>query len=105
MEENYVSFKLENKEDNMIYLAGEVDINTIDDTDGGDWSYEQNDGTFDSHIPGYWKTFNEDLTDEFHDLLNSIDWEDFQQALCNFKNENKTFDCGEYILHINEGEN
>lgn len=100
--EEYVSFKLESKEDSRIYFAGEVDINTIDDTDGGDWSYEQNDGTYGHHIPSYWKT-SEDLSDAFHDLLNSIDWEDFQQSLCDFTKENRTFDCGEYLLHINEG--
>ena len=101
--EKYVSFKLESKSNSNVYLAGCVDINTIDDTDGGNWEYEQNDGTFDSHIPNYWKTFDKDLTDEFHDFLNTIDWEAFQQALCDFKDENRTFDCGEYFLHINEG--
>lgn len=101
--EEYVSFKLESKDDCRIYLAGEVDINTIDDTDGGDWSYEQNDGTIGYHIPTYWKTFTQDLTDAFHEFLNIIDWEAFQQALCDFKSENRTFNCKGYLLHINEG--
>lgn len=104
-DEKFVEFELQSKKDSNIYLKGTVDLDTIDDLDGGDWEYEQNDGTYGQNIPTYWKTFNEDLTDDFHDLLNIIDWENFRQALCDFADENRTFDCGEYILHINGGAN
>lgn len=102
MNENIIKFKLESKNDSRIYLNGGVDINTIDDTDGGDWNYEQNDGTYNNHIPSYWKTFNEDLSDNFHEFLDIIDWEDFQQTLWDYQDENLTVDCGKYLLHIND---
>ena len=104
-EENWITFKIISKEDERLYLAGEVDISSIDDEDGGDWSYEQNNGLFDSHLPSYWKVGSEDLSYKFSMFLNLVDWEIFRQYLSDFQDENKLIDCGDYILHINEGAN
>ena len=98
----YVEFKLINPEDERIYLKGNVDINTIDD-DEPEFEYEQNDGTFDTHLPSYWKTRGEDLTDAFEVFLNIIDWEMFNQYLWDFQDDNDTVNFQGNILIINEG--
>lgn len=98
-----VEFQLISKADSRIYLKGEVDIDTIDDFDGGDWEYEQNNGLFDSHIPTYWKTFGEDLTDEFNDFLGGIDWVMFRQYLVDFADEDETVNFYGNTLIINDG--
>lgn len=102
--EKWINFKLVSKNDERLYLEGEWDITSYDeDTDDGEWTYEQNDGTMQSHIPTYWKRDGENLSFEYDKFLDSIDWEMFRQWLWDCQNENKTVDCGDYLLHINEG--
>ena len=102
MTEEIVAFKIESKSDDIIFLEGSWDISTYDeDTDDGDWEYQQNDGTYQAHLPSYWKVDGENLSEEYDRFLQSIDWEMFRQWLMDFRNESKTTDCGEYILHIN----
>lgn len=103
-EENWVGFKIVSKADDRIYLAGQFDINSYDeDTDMGDWEYEQNDGKMASHIPAYWKVNGENLSFEYEQFIDSIDWEIFRQYLFDFADENKSIDMGTYFLYINEG--
>ena len=103
-EEKIVEFKLVSKEDNRIYLNGTFDVASYDeDTCDGDWEYEQNDGSFSSHLPSYWKVNGENLSFEYDQFLDNIDWESFRQHLFNFKDTDKSIDCGDYILHINYG--
>ena len=103
MEEKWINFKLESKTDSRIYLRGEWDISSYDeDIDDGDWSYEQNDGQMASHIPSYWKVDGENLSFEFDQFIDSIDWDMFRQWLWDCQDEEKTVDCGDYILHINK---
>lgn len=101
--EKWINFKIESKKDSRIYLTGEWDISSYDeDTNEGDWSYEQNDGTFASHIPSYLKVDGDNLSFEFDQFIGSIDWSMFRQYLWDFQDtENKSIDCGDYILHIN----
>lgn len=103
MQEKIVEFKFESKNDNRIYLHGTVDINTIDDLDGGDWGYEQNNGTYASHLPHYWKVDGESLSFEYGAFIDCIDWEMFRQWIWDYQDENRTIDCGVYYLHINNG--
>ena len=103
-EEEIVEFKLVSKEDSRIYLNGTFDVASYDeDTCDGDWEYEQNDGSFSSHLPSYWKVNGENLSFEFDQFIDSIDWESFRQHLFDFKDTDKSIDCGDYILHINYG--
>lgn len=99
----YVSFKLISAKDERIYLKGEVDINTIDDTDGGDWEYEQNNGLMENHIPQYWKVGSENLSFEFNQFINSIDWDMFRQYLWDCQDEDITVNFYGNILIINDG--
>ena len=101
--EKWVSFKLINSDDERIYLDGSANINTIDD-DEPEFEYEQNDGTYDSHIPNYWKTFGEDLTDVFEVFVHTIDWEMLKQWLWDFQDENATVNFYGNILIINDGD-
>ena len=98
----YVSFKLISAKDERIYLNGSVNIETIDD-DEAEFEYEQNDGLFSNHIPTYWKTFGEDLTDDFNRFLESIDWDMFRQWLWDCQDDNDVFDFYGHILIINDG--
>lgn len=103
-EEKWVNFKIVSKNDERIYIAGQFNLNSYDeDTDMGDWEYEQNDGTYSSHIPSYWKVDGENLSFEFDNFIGKIDWGMFRQWLMDCRNESKTIDCGDYILHINGG--
>lgn len=103
MEEKIVEFRLISKQDNRIYLKGNWDISNYEEnTDDGDWEYQQNDGTMASHIPSYWSC-EENLSFEFSQFIDSIDWEIFRQWLIDCQNENRSVDCGDYILHINDG--
>lgn len=99
----YITFKLVNPKDERIYLKGEVDINTIDDTDGGDWEYEQNNGLMENHIPQYWKVGRENLSFEFNQFINSIDWDMFRQYLWDCQDEDITVNFYGNILIINDG--
>ena len=98
----YVSFKLISSEDERIYLNGSVDIDTIDD-DEPEFEFEQNDGLFSNHLPQYWKTFGENLTDDFNRFIDSIDWDMFKQYLYDCKDENTICNFYGEILVINEG--
>ena len=103
-EEKIVEFKLQSKNDNRIYIAGNFDINSYDaDTCEGDWEYEQNDGTMASHLPKYWKVNGESLSFEYGAFIDCIDWESFRQYLFEFQDSEKSIDCGIYILYINGG--
>ena len=99
----YVTFKLVNSDDERIYLKGEVDINTIDDTDGGNWEYEQNNGLMENHIPQYWKVGRENLSFEFNQFINSIDWDMFRQYLWDCQDDDITVNFYGNILIINDG--
>lgn len=98
----YVEFKLVNSDDERIYLKGNVDIDTIDD-DEPEFEFEQNDGTFSTHIPHYWKTYGDDLTDNFEVFINTIDWEMLKQYLCDFQDDNDILNFYGNILIINDG--
>ena len=98
----YVCFKLISAKDERIYLNGSVDIDTIDD-DEPEFEYEQNEGTFESHIPTYWKTFGENLTDDFDRFIDTIDWDMLKQYLCDFQDDNVTLNFYGNILVINDG--
>ena len=100
--EKWVEFKLINSEDDRIYLKGNVDINTIND-DEVEFEFEQNDGTYDTRIPHYWKTRGEDLTESFEIFIHSIDWDMLKQYLWDFQDENDTVNFYGDILIINEG--
>ena len=100
--EKYVGFKLINSEDERIYLKGNVNIETIDD-DEVEFEFEQNDGTYDTQIPHYWKTNGEDLTDAFTFFVDTIDWDMFKQYLWDFQDDNDTVNFYGDILVINEG--
>ena len=103
-EENWVGFKIVSKADDRIYLAGQFDISSYDeDTDLGDWEYEQNDGSYESHLPRYWKVDGESLSFEYGAFIDCIDWDIFRQYLFDFADENKSIDMGTYFIHINEG--
>lgn len=99
---SWVSFKLINKEDHRVYIAGELDVDTVDD-DEPEYTFEQNDGTFSSHLPTYWKTNSADLTDEFNEFSQSLDWEMLNQYLWDFRNEDVTLNFEGDILIINDG--
>lgn len=100
----WINFKLINKGDSRLYLKGEWDITDYDeDIDNGTWEYEQNNGLMESHIPSYWKVDGENLSEEFSHFIDSIDWAEFREMLLLNADKNKSFDCGDYILHINEG--
>jgi hypothetical protein len=102
MEEKWINFKIESIYDCRIYLKGEWDITSYDeDTDMGDWSYEQNNGMMESHIPRYWKVDGENLSEEFDQFIDSIDWDNFRQALWDYQDVEKTIECRDYILYIN----
>lgn len=102
-EEKFVEFKLESKNDSRIYIAGTFDINSYDeDTDSG-WEYEQNDGTYSSHLPRYWKVDGESLSFEYGAFIDCIGWEMFRQWIWDCQDEQRTIDCGVYYLHINGG--
>lgn len=104
MDEKWINFKLESKTDSRIYLKGEWDITSYDeDTNEGDWSYEQNNGMMEAHIPRYWKVDGENLSEEYDQFIDSIDWDMFRQNLFDCQDESKSFDCGDYILHVNDG--
>ena len=98
----YVSFKLVSIKDRRIYLNGSADITTIGN-DEVEFEFEQNDGTFDSHIPHYWKTFGEDLTDEFDRFIGNIDWGILIQYLYDFAEDDVTVNFYGDILIINNG--
>lgn len=103
--EEYNEFKIVNKKEGRIYIAGSVDFSSYDEStdDCGDWEYEQNDGTMSSQFPHYWKFCGEDVTFEFEQFNASIDWDMIEQWLWDCKGENRTVDFGDYILQINEG--
>ena len=98
----YVEFKLISSYDERIFLDGSVDIDTIDD-DEPEFEFEQNDGTFNTQIPHYWKTLGEDLSDEFQNFIHTIDWEMLKQFLWDFQDENATVNFYGDILIVNEG--
>ena len=56
-----------------------------------------------NHIPSYWKVDGENLSEEFSHFIDSIDWAEFRELLLDNTDNNKSIDCGDYILHINEG--
>lgn len=100
--EKYVGFKLISTKDERVYLNGSIDINPVDD-DEPDYEFEQNDGTYSNHIPSYWKTFGENLTDDFDRFIDTIDWDMLKQYLCDFQDDNVTLNFYGDILVINDG--
>ena len=58
-----------------------------------------------SHIPSYWKVDGENLSFEYDQFIDSIDWEWFRQTIWDCRNENRTFIRGDIVIHINDGEN
>ena len=100
--EKYVDFKLIKNEDERIYLNGSINIDTIDD-DEPEFEFEQNDGTYSSQIPPYWKTRGDDLSDEFEIFVQTIDWNMLKQYLWDFQDDNDAVNFYGDILIINEG--
>lgn len=100
--EKYVDFKLIKNEDERIYLNGSINIDTIDD-DEPEFEFEQNDGTYSSRIPQYWKTRGDDLSDEFEIFVQTIDWDMLKQYLWDFQDDNDAVNFYGDILIINEG--
>ena len=98
----YVSFKLISAKDERIYLKGTVNIDTIDD-DEPEFEFEQNDGTYNSQLPYYWKTNGEDLSDAFGIFTQTIDYEMLNQFLADFADDNVTINFYGNILIINDG--
>ena len=98
----YVEFKLISSQDERIFLDGNVDIDTIDD-DEPEFEYMQNNGTYDTHLPIYWKVDGDDLSDDFEVFVHSIEWERLNQFLWDFRFERDVFDFQGNILIINNG--
>ena len=98
----YVEFKLISSQDERIFLDGNVDIDTIDD-DEPEFEYMQNNGTYDTHLPNYWKVDGDDLSDDFEVFVHSIEWERLNQFLWDFRFERDVFDFQGNILIINNG--
>ena len=101
--DQYVEFNLISSKDKRIYLKGDVNIDTIQD-DEPEFEYEQNDGTFSPHLPQYWKTSGNDLSDKFEIFLGNIDWEMLNQYLYDFQDEKTTVNFYGDILQINGGD-
>ena len=100
--EKYVNFKLISNKDGRIYLGGCIDINTVDD-DEPEYEFEQNDGTYNSQIPHYWKINGDDLSTEFEVFVQTIDWEMLNQFLWDFHDEDATVNFYGDLLIINKG--
>lgn len=79
---NYVYYSLILRENNDVELKGCIDLDTIDD-DQPDSEYLQNDGTWNSQLPNYWKVDGKDLTTEMETLkeIEVYEWDWISQAL------------------------
>lgn len=79
---NYAYYSLILGENNDVELKGCIDLDTIDD-DQPNSEYLQNDGTWNSQIPNYWKVDGKDLTTELETLkeIEVYEWDWISQAL------------------------
>ena len=79
---NYAYYSLILRGNNDVELKGCIDLDTIDD-DQPDSEYLQNDGTWNSQVPNYWKVDGKDLTPEMETLkeIEVYDWDWISQAL------------------------
>ena len=79
---NEMYYTLVYKENPDVELKGCIDLDTIDD-DQPDVEYLQNDGTWNTHAPSYWKVNGEDLSFELDKVkaLESQEWGIISQYL------------------------
>ena len=79
---NYIYYSLILKENSDVELLACIDMDTIDD-DEPTVEYLQNNGTFNTHTPDYWKVDGVDLSFEMDKLkeIESYEWDWISQAL------------------------